>query len=155
MPKPPPAKRLRQELLKFASSTATEKYNGNHSVFVIGHYECACSLRSKDVLNISLPVVSGCQALFCNSSDMATCLEQIFGRATELHDGEITMPWHDLQRYNEIILTSPQTTRMSILSASTSCRSLTVSCIAKLDERFTRQKVAACQLKAFLPAFLI
>ena len=70
-----------------------------------------------DVLNISLSVVSGCQALFCNSSDMATCLKQIFARATELHDGEITMPWHDLQRDNEIILTSPQTTRMSILSA--------------------------------------
>ena len=93
---------------------------------------------------------------------MAICLEQIFGRATELHvhvhDGEITKPWHDLQWYNEIILTSPQTTRMHeyfkracILN---SCRSLTVSCIAQLDERFTRQKVAACQLNAFLPAFL-
>jgi hypothetical protein len=75
-------------------------------------------------------------------------------RATELHDGEITMPWHDLQRDNKIILTSPQTTRMSILSAPTSCRSLTVSCIAQLDERFTRQKAAACQLNAFLPDFL-
>ena len=77
---------------------------------------------------------------------MATCLEQIFARATELHDGEITMPWHDLQRDNEIILTSPQTTGMSILSAPTSCRSLTVFCIAQLDDRFTRQKAAACQL---------
>ena len=27
---------------------------------------------------------------------MAICLEQIFARVTELHDGEITMPWHDL-----------------------------------------------------------
>jgi hypothetical protein len=42
---------------------------------------------------------------------MANYLEQIFARATELHDGEITMPWHDQQRDNEIILTSPQTTR--------------------------------------------
>ena len=42
--------------------------------------------------------VSGClQAMFCKSSDMATCLEQIFARATELHDGEITILWHDLQ----------------------------------------------------------
>ena len=84
-------------MLKFASSTATEKYNGIHSVFVIGQYECT-GLGSKDVLNISLPVVSDfLQALFCKSFDMAICLEQIFGRATELHDGEITMPWHDLQ----------------------------------------------------------
>ena len=114
------------------------------------------ALKQRRVEHFASVVISGClQALFCKSCDMATCLEQIFGRATELHDGEITMPWHDLQRYNEIILTSPQTTRMSILSAPTSCRSLTVSCIAQLDERFTRQKVAACQLNAFLPAFFL
>ena len=33
MSKAPSAKRLRQQLLKFASSTAIEKYNGNHYVF--------------------------------------------------------------------------------------------------------------------------
>ena len=113
-------------------------------------------LWSKDVLNISLPVVSGCQALFCNSSEMATCLEQIFARATELHDGEKSRycgTTYKLQRDNGIILTSPQTTRMSILSEPTSYRSLTVSCIAKLDERFTRQRAAACQLNEFLAAF--
>ena len=102
-------------------------------------------LWSKDVLNISLPVVSGClQALFCKSSDMATCLEQIFGRATELHDGEITMPWHDLQWYNEIILTSPQTTRMSILSAPTSCRSLIESVLYRSTRRAFHSSKSCC-----------
>jgi hypothetical protein len=47
---------------------------------------------ANDVLDISLPVVSDCQARFCNSFEMATCLQQIFAGATELHEGEITMP---------------------------------------------------------------
>ena len=56
----------------------------------------ACEAKTvKDGLNISLHIESGCQALFCNSSEMATFLEQIFARATELHDEEITMPWQD------------------------------------------------------------
>ena len=58
------------------------------------------------------------------------------------------------QRNHSDVTAKAQTTRLSILSAPTSCRSLTVSCIAQLDERFTRQKAAACQLNAFLPDFL-
>jgi hypothetical protein len=55
---------------------------------------------------------------------------------------------------------SPQTTRMQRMQEYFKRAyflpfiDYAVSCIAQLDERFTRQKAVACQLNTFLPAFL-
>jgi hypothetical protein len=59
-------------------------------LLITGQYECT-GLRIKDVLNISIPVLGGCQQFRHGN----LFYQQIFARATELHDGEITMPWHD------------------------------------------------------------
>ena len=99
------------------------------------------AVKQRRVEHFASRSISGClQALFCKSFDMAICLEQIFGRATELHDAMARLTVIYQRNHSNVTANNAHEN----LSAPTSCRSLTVSCIAQLDERFTRQKVAAC-----------
>jgi hypothetical protein len=72
-------------------------------------------------------------------------------RVTELHNGQITMPRLTARQLNH----SNVRANNALENFKLACfLPFTDTCIAQLDERFTRQAATAYQLSALLPAFL-
>ena len=77
--------------------------------------------------------------------------DQIFARATELHDGDITMPRITARQRNRSNV--PANNAQEYFKRACFLPFID-TCIAQLNERFTRHAATACQLSALLPAFL-